>query len=160
MDTAHAKMYKINVSEYIPVFLIVFEKVSHLSNHDFNIIKILSIHIYQDNDCLESSLPSEIIQRILQMAWKTPIHVLIFCMDLQNILFIHDFTNKKINTLSVSSLVNMIMAKLWGGHAMKTLVSIQHQGKASLLPKFSNCNTRMTWGLVTAGPLIWIKLLI
>lgn len=68
MDTAHAKMYKINVSEYIPVFLIVFEKVSHLSNHDFNIRKILSIHIYQDNICLESSRPSERIQRILQMA--------------------------------------------------------------------------------------------
>lgn len=70
MDTAHAKMYKINVSEYIPgaVFLILFEKVSHLSNHDFNVRKILSIHIYQDNDCLESSLPSKRIQRILQMA--------------------------------------------------------------------------------------------
>lgn len=126
MDTAHAKMYKINVSEYIPVFLIVFEKVSHLSNHDFNIRKILSIHIYKDNDCLESSRPSERIQRILQMAWKTPIHVLIFFI----------------------------------GHAMKTLVTIQHQGLASRLPKFSNCNTQMTWGLVTAGPVIWIKLLI
>lgn len=127
MDTAHAKMYKINVSEYIPgaVFLILFEKVSHLSNHDFNIRKILSIHIYQDNDCLESSRPSERIQRILQMAWKTPIHVLIFFI----------------------------------GHTMKTLVTIQHQGQASRLPKFSNCNTQMTWGLVTAGPVIWIKLL-
>lgn len=128
MDTAHAKMYKINVSEYIPVFLIVFEKVSHLSNHDFNIWKILSIHIYQDNDCLESSRPSERIQRILQTAWKTPIHVHVL------IFFI--------------------------GHAMKTLVTIQHQGQASPLPKFSNCNTQMTWGLVTAGPVIWIKLLI
>lgn len=35
MDIVYVKMYKINVSEYILVFFIVFEKVLYLFNYDF-----------------------------------------------------------------------------------------------------------------------------
>lgn len=122
------------------------------------------MHICLDEDCLESSMPSDRIQRILQMAWNT--HILIyFNGSIKYFIYIW-FYNQKISVWSVSSLVKVIMAKLWSGYALRTLVNIpvQHQGQASIhrhvLPNFSNCNIRMTWGLVTAGPVVWEKLLI